>query len=243
MPLSFNYYINETKNSDLDYLNSVSRNILFELKKIKHSTRYFSLRPIEIETPYPITISINIKKLKNLNDFESDDHFKYISWEKENLKNFGFAIDAELKVEESNYLIEYYIITDLNKEPHQYSDLFNRFFDLLIHEITHIKQLKQVPHKYQSSDFNIREKSKKSYKYFLLDDEKEAMISGMYIRSKTSGVPLDLIIKQYFKPLIKSNFITKENFKEIFNKWIPFIVSRYPDANLTDSVDKIINKI
>ena len=69
------------------------------------------------------------------------------------------------------------------------------------------------------------------------------MVRGMYMRSKNTDTPIDIIFNQYLSPFIKQKFITQKEYNIVLKKWIIHSLETYPDAKYTDRVKKIVNSI
>jgi hypothetical protein len=113
----------------------------------------------------------------------------------------------------------------------------------LTHETNHLNQLgiNKTPFNTDVSTKKVRNSSKKSYKYFLLIDEIESMVEGMYVRSNAQKIPLDKVFTDYLSPFLETNYITKEEFEEVLSVWVKKALDLYPDAQFSKQVDHIIN--
>jgi hypothetical protein len=181
-------------------------------------------------------------------DLENDEHFSELPWEKINFENDGYAIDAKVRIHKESLLIPeitIYLIIDPTKEPHVYRDLFSRILDILVHETNHIDQLSRErnPFNVKTSNREERNAAKKSHKYFLLRDEIESMVEGMWARSKHLDMPLDYIFDDYLIPFMQSKYITLEEYNEVKTTWIKHALEKHPDANFSKKVEKIVNSI
>jgi hypothetical protein len=57
------------------------------------------------------------------------------------------------------------------------------------------------------------------YKYFLLPDEVDANIHGLYSKAKTMKQPYQKVVDDYLDSLVDDEIIKPEHRKEIYNKW------------------------
>jgi hypothetical protein len=88
-----------------------------------------------------------------------------------------------------------------------------------------------------------RERSKKSYKYFLLRDEIESMIEGMYENSKAQNVPLDQVFDDYLLPFIQTGYMSEPEYHKVMRTWVTRALELYPDATFSDKVEHIVDSI
>ena len=141
--------------------------------------------------------------------------------------------------------ITIHIIMNPKEEPSLYSNLYARLIDIIAHETNHLNQLglNREPFNTHVSDQSDREASKKSYKYFLLPDEIESMVEGMYVKSKVQHRDLDEVFNDYLKPFIESKYITMTEYLTVMNAWVTRAIELYPDAKFSEKVSKIINSI
>ena len=116
--------------------------------------------------------------------------------------------------------------------------------DTVAHEIHHTEQIGPGREAFLSvaSSKKSRESAKKSYKYFLLPEEIESMVIGMYNRSQEGKVPLDQLFSEYLLPFVKEGYITTLEYKKVMAEWMDFALSHYPDAIFSKKVEKIIKK-
>jgi hypothetical protein len=117
--------------------------------------------------------------------------------------------------------------------------------DIVTHETNHLDQIgtQRDPFSANPSTKEERGDAKKSFKYFLLDDEIESMVEGMYARAQHKDIPLDYVFDDYLLPFIKSKYITPAEYEEVRSTWVKYALERYPDAVFSNKVDKIINSI
>ena len=70
---------------------------------------------------------------------------------------------------------------------------------------------------------SAREKIRKNpelyHKYFLLPKEVDANIHGLYSKAKTIKKPYQQVVDDYLDELVKDGIISKEQRKQIYNKW------------------------
>jgi hypothetical protein len=90
---------------------------------------------------------------------------------------------------------------------------------------------------------DTRNGSKKSYKYFLLPDEIESMVEGMYTRAKEQDRFLDDVFSDYLTPFIESRYISQSEYQKVIKTWITRALELYPDAKFSQKADRIISNI
>ena len=101
------------------------------------------------------------------------------------------------------------------------------FRDLVRHEIEHLTHgrhsLGSKISKWMRGDLAAREKIRKNpelyHKYFLLPKEVDANIHGLYSKAKTIKKPYQQVVDDYLDELVKDGIISKEQRKQIYNKW------------------------
>lgn len=182
-------------------------------------------------------------------NFNEDPHFKKMKWHKIKFDEDGFAIDANSFISEKDIPeIEITIIIDANRAAIMpgkdvYDDLNNRLHEVLYHEITHLNQvgINKDPFNEDPHRHNLRKDSKNSYKYFILPEEIEAMVGGMYRRSKLEDTPLDTIFIDHLKPYLSRKFLNRIQMEAIILIWIKYALENYPGVHFTDKYINFIN--
>ncbi len=202
---------------------------------------------MEFTEPFIFDLILNVRKDTNP-ILEEDHHFNGLPWEKINFDLLGYSIDANTKMSKSKSKIPkiiVHIILNPKKEPFLYSKLYSRLIDILTHETNHLNQLgiNREPFNTQVSSKSKREKAKKSYSYFLLNDEIESMVEGMYESSKEQNIPIDQVFNSYLNPFIESNYITQSEYQQVMKAWVTRAAELYPDAVFSSKVNHIINSI
>jgi hypothetical protein len=246
---SFMEFINESEHTDADFIKRVAT---FLLNKVKDSTKnesqeYSVSAKSEFRSPFEFDLFLELRRDSNP-DLESDSHFSGLSWEITNFNNLGYCIDANVKMNSGDLFIPeitIHLILNPKKEPLSYEQLFYRLIDILTHETNHLNQngINRESFNVIPSNNHERNSAKKSYKYFLLPDEIESMVEGMYAKSKESGKELDLIFIDYLSPFIKNGFMKESEFNKVVTVWIKKALELYPDANFSNRATKIINSI
>jgi len=211
------------------------------------SKKYSVFSGMEFREPFEFDLKLELRKDPQF-DTDSDSHFKDLPWEKLNYDEKGYVIDANTRINHSDLSIPEIIITlviNPNKEPHLYTQLHARLLDILTHETNHLDQASshRNPFSANPTTGETRDASKKNYKYFLLPDEIESMVEGMYANAKFSKKPLDQVFHEYLTPFVKTNYITGEQYAKVMETWIKFAIERYPDAIFSKNAEKIINSI
>jgi hypothetical protein len=177
---------------------------------------------------------------------EKDNHFKNLAWEKLNFAKNRFVIDANTFFAKDNKIdpkIVFHFVIDPKSDNAVYSQIFSKLLDTVAHEIHHTEQIGPGREAFlnTASSKKDRESAKKNYKYFLLPEEIESMVIGMYNRSKEGNVPLDHLFSEYLMPFIKDGYITTDEYSKVMAKWMDFALSHYPDALFSKKVEKIIS--
>jgi hypothetical protein len=249
MVKSFIEFINENMDHQSDFIKELSQNLVEKLRtsNIQPSTEYSVFSGMEFIQPFTFDLILKVRRDANL-DINSDSHFNSLSWEKINFDNLGYCIDATARMHKSKVeipTITVHIILNPREEPILYSQLYYRLIDILTHETNHLNQLglNRNPFNTQVSSKETRSSAKKNYKYFLLNDEVESMVEGMYARSKAQNTPLDQIFDSYLLPFIKSKYISEPEYHEVLKVWVTKALELYPDAKFSTRVNHIVNSI
>jgi hypothetical protein len=96
---------------------------------------------------------------------------------------------------------------------------------LVRHEIEHLTQrgVSVKAGKWMRNNNKMRDTINSNptiaYKYFLLPDEVDANIHGLYAKAKTIKQPYQKVVDDYLDSLIDDGIINGEHRKEIYNKW------------------------
>lgn len=249
MVLSFTEFINESEANELNFLKKLTIHIINKVKDTdrSESTEYQKIDHSELTKPFLFDLIVYLRRDKNPN-FKEDEHFNGLAWELINFKDLGYSIDANTYVNKGDLTvpeIKVHILLDPSKEPHSYEELFRRVFDILIHETNHLDQIgiNRDPFNVKPSSQEERKAAKGSYEYFLLPDEVESMVEGMYGKAKESNTALDVIFLNYLNPLVKSHFMTTEELAKVMDVWVTWAIEHYPDARFSPSMDDIINNL
>lgn len=245
---SFSQFIFENEDSTAEFIKSLALKLVQKIKNSPDSDEYVSFAGMEFREPFAFDLIINVKKEKGAN-IEDDAHFHTLSWEQLNYDKLGYAIDANCRTNKGDLMIpeiEIHLILDPSKTPHSYSNLYARLIDLLTHETNHVSQFSAIernPFSSEPSDQDHRQASKKSFKYFLLKDEVESMVEGMYASSRIKEIPLDYVFHDYLTPFVQSKYITLDEYDQVMEVWVKAALEKYPDAVFSKKVDKIVNSI
>ena len=177
-----------------------------------------------------------------------DSHFNSLPWEELNFEENGYMLDAKMKLNHTNMLvpkIEIHIIINPNTEPICYSKLYYKLIDALAHETNHLDQtgINRDHSNVHVSTEHERKASKKSSKYFILPEEIESNVVGMYTRSQEEDRPLDELFYDYLEPFLKSDYISRAEFNKTIVSWVKKAIELYPNAKFSSNVDNIINSI
>lgn len=249
MIMSFLQFINEDYDDTSDFINSLALKLLKKIQSnyTEESDTYSSFSGMEFTTPFKFDLNVDLRR-SSKPSIKTDSHFKGLPWEEINYLEDGYAIDANTRMNPNDLLIpEIKIVIILNpkEEPHVYTKLHARLIDILTHETNHLNQLgiNYAPANADPSKKEIRNSAKKSFKYFMLPDEIESMVEGMYASSKFQNVPLDSVFDDYLLPFVKSKYVSKSEYNIVMNTWVKYALSRYPDAVFSAKVKKIVNSI
>ena len=250
MVKSFGEYIAESEISLEEFIKKLALGLVRKIRTIAvpESDEYADMKGMEFTEPIAFDLVLELKKKSHF-DVQEDPHFKNLPWEQINYKNLGYSIDANSEMNRGDLYIPRITITmvvDPMQEPHLYTKLHARLIDILTHEIGHLKQASQVdrtPFSANPSNGEERNASKKSYKYFLLNDEIESMVEGMYARAKQERITLDKAFDEYLQPFLQSKYITPAEYSEVMKKWIEFAIENHPDAKFSSNVDQIVDSL
>jgi hypothetical protein len=250
MPLkSFSQFINEDMNQSNMFIKKLAQSLIDKLRtsSFTESETYSIFSGMEFTEPFTFDLILNARRDSNpiLN---GDSHFDNLPWERVNFDRLGYCIDANTKMSKSKIKIPsitLHIILDPKREPILYSKLYHRLIDILTHETNHLDQLgiNRDPFNSHVSDNQERAQAKHTYKYFLLGEEIESMIEGMYARSQSQNIPLDQAFDEYLKPFIETGYINTAEYCHVMEVWVTRSLELYPDASFSHKVDHIVNSI
>lgn len=246
---TFLQFINESMDIKTQFIKDLSKNLIHKLRtsSFEESPEYTVFSGMHFNSPFNFDLILNVRFDSNL-ETKNDNHFKNLSWEELNYLKLGYSIDANTHMSKSKSKlpkIVLHIVINPKKEPSLYNNLYYRFIDILTHETNHLNQLglNREPFNTQVSHIDTRNGSKKSYKYFLLPDEIESMVEGMYARSKEQDRFLDDIFNDYLTPFIESGYISQPEYQKVIKTWITRALELYPDAKFSKKANQIISNI
>ena len=126
-----------------------------------------------------------------------------------------------------------------------YGKLYIKLNEILSHELSHLQQigLNKNPFSEDPHSHSNRKDHKNNYKYFLLPEEIEAMVDGMYRRSKLEGIPIDEVFVNHLTPFLSDGFITPEEMNTIVKVWVVHSLKNHPGAEYSDKYSNFINNI
>lgn len=244
----FDDFINESESHEnLNYAKDV-------INKIKGSyasdNSYIEIRELEYSDVNSFDLVIQVKKTSTP-DFEKDSHFHELPWEDINFKKYGFALDANTYINKTDLIIPEIILTLIinpDREPGLYKELEFKLTDIIAHEVNHTNQVgwNRNPFNVRPSSGTDRNAANTSYKYFMLPDEIESMVLGMYERSKVEGSNLEDLFDKYLLPFVEDNKLSDEEYSKVFKTWMIHALENYPDAKINTNnpeVSKIIDSI
>jgi len=246
---SFTEHLYENRDELNDLILKLSSSFIFCCENTKTDGEYRRINGIHIEDPYTFDAEFIIKKESDPN-FKEDEHFHKLSWEELNFDQYGFAIDARMKIDKKDTLVPKIIvicIIDPDREPECYQELQYRLTDIFAHEINHLDQVgwNRKPFNTRPTSGLERQSAKQSHLYFKLQDEVESMVEGMYTRSKKQNVAIDSVFMKYLNPFIKSKKISVDECLEVLNIWIKYTLENFPDSKFSNNekIRSIINSI
>lgn len=237
------YLITESKDfNPIEYSDYIV-NLISSYKST--SKEYVEIDRKEINELDKIDFRVMVKLDHNPNVL-IDSKFNKMSWEQLNINDYGFAIDATMYIGKERIIPEIVIHILLNKSP-DLNELKFRLIDILFHEIKHANQvgLNREPVNVHPGDSEDRKKVSKPSEYFNLIEEIEAMVYGMYNRSKAEGSNLDDLFYKYLTPYINNGNINIGESEKVLNIWISHALENYPDSKFSESelTTQIINNI
>jgi len=242
----FNDYINESSEIDIPSV-GYAADAIYVIKNAEPSDdSYIEIRELEYKDDNSFDLVIQVKKT-DFPDFNTDSHFKELQWEEINFKKYGFALDANTHINKTDLIIPEIILTLIinpNREPELYKELEFKLTDIIAHEVNHTDQIgwNRDPFNVRPSSGTDRSGANTSYKYFMLPDEIESMVIGMYERSKVEGSNLDDLFDKYLMPFVTDGKLSKSEYEEVFSVWLTHALENYPDA-LIDTNNPVVNKI
>jgi hypothetical protein len=136
-----------------------------------------------------------------------------------------FFIDGYAEADDDYPNIEIHVAVHPNDGNKIFSKIQPVMRDLVRHEIEHLTQRGMLAkaNKFMRRNSAMRVKIKSNpdlyYKYFLLPDEVDANIHGLYSKAKTMKQPYQKVVDDYLDSLVDDEIIKPEHRKEIYNKW------------------------
>jgi hypothetical protein len=246
---SFSQFINESTEDKPKFIKDIALKLLTQVRQhsVEDSENYSKFSGMHFTEPYRFDLKLELKKDSQFTA-EDDPHFKNLPWEQLNFKEDSYSIDANTRVHHDKTKTPEIIITlviNPNDEPHLYRSLHARLVDILTHETNHLDQNGpgRDPFSANPTIGDSRNSAKKSYEYFLLPDEIESMVEGMFARAQELNQPLDAIFDDYLQPFVKSKYINPQEYDKVMQTWVKYAIERYPEVNFSKNVEKIVNSI
>ena len=238
--MSFIEFINESEDAELQFIKSTAHQLIDKIRDSKKSKsrEYTVFSGMEFTKPFVFDLTLYVRRDTDSNP-KHDSHFNSLPWEE---------LNFEMKLNHTDMLvpkIEIHIIINPNTEPICYSKLYYKLIDALAHETNHLDQtgINRDHSNVHVSSEDERKASKKSSKYFILPEEMESNIVGMYTRSQEEDRPLDELFYDYLEPFLKSDYISRAEFNKTMVSWVKKAIELYPNAKFSSNVDNIINSI
>ena len=238
------YHIIES--SHYPFIEDLAKKIIEDLNSSKKNNQYSLIEEYEFLQPQAFDLRI-FARWDDSPNFDTDEHFSELSWEKYNFNSNGYSINAITKFNDDSFRIpeiDVFIIINVSKD-NVYSILYSRLVGIIGHELRHVRQIgiNKEPFMGSVSKSKDRGKSQQSYLYFLLPEELDSMVEDKYIQSTQENKPIDDVMCQYLHPFVKDGFMSSEDFKKVYVSWIKRAIELFPDANFSKKAEKIIEKI
>lgn len=248
----FNYseYLKEHANSskEMDELVKTLTDLTISSvhKNDQTSNKYSNIQEIEISEPFlDVDFKVILRKEPNL-DISKDPYFENMKWHHVRLKNDNYTFTGNTFMDHNIPSVEIIIVIDSDKiQPKNYEKMYYKLLNTISHELNHLNQ-KGWNRDYDNiipKSQEYRKKNGKKHSYFLLPEEIESMVKGMYNQSKATGRPIDELFDEHLQPFVESSFMTHSEMIEIIRNWLEHTLIYYPGANLTDKYSNIMDNI
>jgi hypothetical protein len=184
------------------------------------------------------------KKISYIKDFYNPIKISLIlKIQRHNSNELKFEIDgSQIK---NTKKIE--IIIDIYSSPNQnesvlYNTINSKLNDVIRHEIEHVVQSKTnyIKGRETPSKMKLRNQVMDDYRYFLLPDEIQAMVAGMYRQAKFEKKYLDVVFSNYLDYFLEAEkynsnekFMTSFEKDKIMKTWIDYAKTNYPNAKFS----------
>lgn len=208
---------------------------------------YINLQELEITEPFlDVDFRVILRKDSNL-DLLQDLYFSKMSWQHVKLNQNGYVLTGNTFMTRGN-IPDVEIIVALNPNltnQDNYKKIYYNLINTISHELNHLNQ-KGWNKNYNTvnpSEKYHRKKNGNSYSYFLMPEEIESMVKGMYRQSVSQGTLIDQLFDEHLEPFVKSGFMTHLEMLEIIKNWIHHTLTYYPNANISDKYKNIIDNI
>jgi hypothetical protein len=230
-------YIKEHSNSYDVHITEVIKELMNVIEKIsiENSNSYTKIYTMELDGD-PLTYDLELLVSMNPNpDFNTDDHFSSMEWEEINFKKNGFCMDANVYMDSDEDVVpevEIVLLIDPNRASDCYDKIFLKLNDIISHELNHLTQIgwNRTSFSMGASPQHVRDNAKTGYKYFLLPDEIDSMVKGMYRSSKIEGIPIDKAFETYLDTFLEHGYLNRQEYSEVIEKWIEYALIHYPKA-------------
>lgn len=183
------------------------------------------------------TLKNSYKQLNQTNrkcDLEVGEYFD---------KKSNVEFDVELQVEfclrfKDNFLIDGCVYSEMDTpqiiikigldETQKWkflSHLYPELKEIIRHEIEHLTQrgINEKSGKYCRRNNAVRQKIMfdilPSYRYYILKDEVDANIQGLYVKAKALKIPFQIVIDRYLNNLVDVGTIEEGDKKRIYKVW------------------------
>jgi len=208
---------------------------------------YVNLQELEITEPFlDVDFRVIIRKEPDL-DLSKDPYFGKMSWQHVKLNQKGYTLTGNTFMTDGN-IPEVEVVVALNSkilDSEDYKKMYYNLINTISHELNHLNQ-KGWNKDYDNvnpSKKSHRKKNGKKHSYFLMPEEIESMVKGMYQQSISQEKPIDQLFDNHLAPFVESGFMTHPEMLEIIRKWIEHTLTYYPNATLSNKYDNIIDNI
>lgn len=238
-------YLKESSNSYDKHITGVISELMKIIKNIdiENSNTYSKIHTIESDGD-PLAYDLELIVSMNPNpDFKTDDHFSSMEWEEINFKKNGFCIDGNVYMDSDDDVIpevEITLLIDPTRKNDSYYHIFLKLNDIVSHELNHLTQIgwNRTSFSTGASPTSVRDSAKAGYKYFLLPDEIDSMVKGMYRSSKIEGIPIDLAFEKYLDTFLEHGYINQSEYDKVISEWIKYAMVHYPKAVISAKYKK-----
>ena len=249
--ISYSRYLFEHANqsSDMDDLVKTLADLSISTIHQADSTTgdYAVAQELEITEPFlDVDFKLLLRKEPSL-ELLDDPYFSKMKWQHLKLHQNGYVVTGNTFMTDGNIPdVEIVVVLDPARiTPDGYTQMYYKLINTISHELNHLNQ-KGWNRDYDNinpSEKSHRQANGKKHSYFLLPEEIESMVKGMYEQSNDQQVPIDQLFDNHLQPFVESGFMTQPEMIEIIRKWIDHTLTYYPNAILSNKYKNIIDNI